>query len=100
MRRALAPILFDDDDQQSAEATRSSVVAPAPRSERAQAKDASKHSEDGAPVQSFQSLLGDLATITKNRVQPTAVGAAFDMLTTPTALQQRALNLLGVSCNL
>ena len=47
--------------------------------------------------QSFQSLLADLATIVKNRVQPRDVAAAaFDLITTPTPLQQRALQLLNV----
>jgi hypothetical protein len=48
-------------------------------------------------VHSFQTLLADLATITKNKIQPTdKVTAAFDMLTRPTALQQRAFDLLSV----
>jgi hypothetical protein len=42
--------------------------------------------------------LGDLATIVSNHVQPKdASTPAFDILTTPTPLQQRALNLLQVS---
>ncbi len=43
MRRALAPILFDDDDRPGAQARRNSPVAPARRSERAEAKAATKH---------------------------------------------------------
>jgi cytosine/adenosine deaminase-related metal-dependent hydrolase len=46
-------------------------------------------------VHSFQTLLRDLATIVSNRVQPKdATIPAFDIITTPTALQQRALDLL------
>jgi len=98
MRRALAPMLFDDDDKAAAEASRRSVVAPAQRSERALLKAATLQSEDGAPVHSFQSLLRDLATIAKNRIRPMAVGTAtFDVVTTPTPLQRRAFDCLGVS---
>ena len=98
MRQALKPLLFDDEDPVAAEARRPSVVAPARRSPQAEAKAATKRTADGAPVHSFQTLLADLATLTKNRVQPKAPGSpAFDMLTTPTALQQRAFDLLRTS---
>ena len=56
---------------------------------------------DGMKVHSFQTLLGDLATIVKNRVRPKdAKIPAFDMLTTPTKLQQQAFDLLGVALRL
>ena len=98
MRQALTPLLFDDDDQAAAEALRASVVAPAPRSPRAKAKAATKRTADGWPVHSFQTLLADLATLTQNQVRPLgATGVTLDILTTPTPLQQRAFELLGVS---
>jgi hypothetical protein len=98
MRRALAPILFDDDDKPAGEALRESIVAPALTSPRALEKATTKRSEDGLPVHSFQTLLRDLATLTKNRVQPKIPGAVpFDMLTTPSPVQQRAFQLLKVS---
>lgn len=98
MRRALAPILFDDDDKAGAEALRSSVVAPAQRSPRAQLKASTKRTEDGLPVTSFQDLLQDLATLAKNEVQPKQANIkAFDKITPPTPLQQKAFTLLGVS---
>ncbi len=97
MRTGLAPMLFDDDDKPAGEALRLSVVAPAQKSPRAEAKAKTKRLEDGLAVHSFQTLLSDLATITKNRVQPKTPGLpTFDMLTTPTPLQARALKLLGV----
>jgi transposase len=100
MRRALAPILFDDDDQPAAEALRASVVAPAQRSPRASAKAATKRTPDGEPVHSFSSLLRSLATIVKNRVQPRADNAtAFDVVTIPTPHQKHALDLLNVRCS-
>ena len=61
MRRALAPILFDDHDRTAAQAERKSVVAPAKRSEQALQKIHSKQTDDGKPVQSFQTLMTDLA---------------------------------------
>lgn len=98
MRDALKPMLFDDDDKAAAEATRPSIVAPARRSARAVAKAATKRPADGGPVHSFRTILADLATLTKNRVQPNAAGSlAFDMLATPTPLQRRAFELLGTS---
>jgi Transposase DDE domain len=101
MRRALAPMLFDDDDPAAGEAVRRSVVAPAQRSPRAQAKALTKRTQEGAPVHSFPTLLADLATLTQNRVQPKAPGPpAFEMLATPTPLQRRAFELLGVSARL
>src|SRR5213594_3959087 len=93
MRRDLAPILFDDEQP----IPKASPVAPAERSTPAQQKAHSKRTADQLPVQSFQSLLGDLATIVKNRIRPrTTADTAFDMITTPTPLQQRALDLLHV----
>ena len=98
MRQALKPLLFDDDDKAAAEALRASIVAPAQRSPRAKAKAATKRTEDGLPVHSFQTLLADLATLTQNQVRPLGPdGVTLDVLTMPTPLQQRAFDLLGVS---
>ena len=96
MRQALAPILFDDDDPAAGEALRESPVAPAKRSPRAEHKAARKRTQDNQPVHSFQTLLADLATIAKNRIQANLPGAEpFEKITRPTLLQQRALSLLG-----
>jgi hypothetical protein len=95
MRRALRSMLFDEEDKEAAEARRSSVVAPARRSPAAEDKAHAKRTADGEPVHSFRTLLSDLATIVKNRVQPKAIRAKpFDIVTRPTDLQQRALTLL------
>jgi len=98
MRQKLQPILFDDDDKASAESLRSSIVAPAPRSARAQAKDKTKRTQEGLPVHSFRTLLADLATLAKNRVQTEgATPCEFYVLTQPTDLQRHVFELLGVS---
>ena len=100
MRQDLAPTLFDDEDKELAEALRDSVVAPAKRSPKAKRKDATKRTEDDQPVHSFHTLLEDLATIAKNRCRPTGADSSqnveFDLYTTPTVVQRRALELLGV----
>jgi transposase len=98
MREKLAPLLFDDHERDEVEATRASIVQPAPRSDAARAKDRTKQTEDGLPVHSFRTLLADLGTLGKNRVQVRGEsGSEFYELTRPTALQQRAFDLLGVS---
>ena len=98
MREALALLLFDDDDPTAAEAARTSVVAPAQRSPRAQHKASTKLTADGAPLHSFRTLLNDLATVAKNRILlSTNDPVPFDVVTTPTALQQRAFDLLKVN---
>jgi transposase len=101
MRQRLAPMLFDDDDKSQAQAARRSIVAPAQRSAAARRKAFTKQTADGLPVHSFQTLLADLATIVKNRIHPADKSIpTFDMLTQPTAIQQRALDLLGVPLRL
>jgi transposase len=70
MRQLLAPILFDDDDKPQAQTARTSIVAPAQRSASAKHKALTKQNSDGMKVHSFQTLLGDLATIVKSRIQP------------------------------
>ena len=48
-------------------------------------------------MHSFTSLLADLATLCANHIQPADDLPAFTKITTPTPLQPRALELLGVS---
>jgi transposase len=101
MRQCLAPMLFDDDDKPQAQAASRSIVAPAQRSAAAKRKACTKQTADGLPVHSFQTLLSDLATIVKNRIQPADKNIpAFDMLTQPTAIQRRAFDLLSVPLRL
>jgi Transposase DDE domain len=98
MQARLAPVLFTDDDKQTAQATRPSPVAPAARSPRALAKAAAKQTPAGLPVHSFSSLLTDLGTICLNTIAPADPALpSFRLVTTPTALQRQAFELLGVS---
>ena len=97
MKQALAPILFVDNDKPAAAAKRANPVAAAQRSDDALAKAARKRTTEDTPVHSFISLLADLATLCANQIQPNDNMPAFTMTTTPTPLQQRAFELLGVS---
>lgn len=98
MRQKLAPVLFDDPDKEAAEALRSTIVAPAQRSPAAVAKQTTGMTPDGLPVHSFQTLLADLATLTRNTIV-TAVAPDYAMTVTtrPTPVQRRALGLLEVA---
>lgn len=98
LRRAWAPILFDDHDKAAGEARRKNVVAAAQRSPQAERKALTKRTADGLPVHSFQTLLADLHTLAKNKIQMGEV--VFEMITVPTPLQQRAFDLLKVSYRL
>jgi hypothetical protein len=98
MQARLAPILFTDDDKPAARAARTSPVAPAARSPRAVAKAATKQTPDDLPVHSLATLLSDLGTICLNTIAPAdPVLPGFRLVTTPTALQRQAFELLGVS---
>lgn len=97
MREKLAPLLFAEEDPAAAEAQRDSPVAPAQPSPAAREKASTQRTTDGGTAHSFRTLLDDLATITRNRIQPKLDPAQpFEMLTRPTALQKRAFELLGV----
>jgi transposase len=98
MKRALAPILFQDDQPQAGRKRRGSVVGRAQRSEAAHQKAATGLTPQGEPVQDFHTLLRHLATLAKHRCCPHGLEqATFDQYTEPTALQQRAFELLEVS---
>jgi hypothetical protein len=97
MRQAWAPLLFAEDDPQGAAERRGSPVPPAVRSHSAEEKVLTKKTPTGHTVHRFRGLLDHLATLTKNTIQPKGDLPAFDQLTVPTALQQRAFDLLGVS---
>jgi hypothetical protein len=97
IKQALAPILFVDNDKPAAAAKRANPVAAAQRSDAALTKAARKRTAEDTPVHSFTSLLADLATICANQIQPAHDMPTFTMTTTPTPLQRRAFELLGVS---
>jgi transposase len=97
MRRALAPLLFQEDDKETADALRTSIVAPARRSPKTLRKVHRRRTEDHLPVHSFETLLKDLDTLAKNRVVlKDQTAPPFDQYTTPGPLHRRAFELLKV----
>jgi transposase len=96
MRERLRDVLFDDTEREAAQAQRRSIVAPAVRSKSAKMKDSTRVNADGLPVQSFQDLLKDLATLCRNRMRLTDSDAEFRQLTESTPLQRRVLELLSI----
>ena len=95
MRQAWAPLMFADTEQQ-AKATRD-PVAPAERSPSAKRKAQTRVLDDGEPVHSFATLLAEMATLVRNTCRASGTGTSaptFEVLTTPSAHQQRALALI------
>lgn len=97
MRKALGPLLFDDEELPERRKTRH-PVEPAEASPSAKRKKSVKLTHDGFPVQSFGTLLVNLSTRCRNRCRIAAdpKAPAFTLVTDPTPLQTRAFDLLGL----
>jgi transposase len=97
MRKALAPLLFDDEELDQNRATRDAVL-PAQPSKSAKQKKRSKLTADGLRVHSFDTLLRELATKTRNtcRLKFSKNTDPITLYPTPTAIQKRAFELLGL----
>jgi hypothetical protein len=95
MRRALAPLLFQDEDVAADRETRDAVAKPEP-SPSVKAKKKGKQTPDGLPVHSFGTLLTELATQARVTYRVGAAETTFDQLAKPTPLHQLAFDLLGV----
>jgi len=100
MRKALAPLLFDDEELDEARGQRD-PVKPAKPSASAKAKKTTRQTPDGLPVHSFQTLMAALATRCRNTCRFPAVeedrnqaAMTFPRLTEPTDLQTRVFKLL------
>jgi hypothetical protein len=91
LRKAWAPLCFTDE----APPERADPVAPATRSEAALAKVSRHRSDDGEPLHSFATLVGELGTLTRNTIV-FAGGARTTKIAIPTPLQRRACELIGV----
>ena len=100
MRKALAPLMFAEEDEAAAAALRESIVAPAKRSPKAERKAKNKRTDAGEPVHSFSTLLRNLATIVRSRMRVAGAGetasAEFDLDTTLSPYQRRVFELLQV----
>ena len=97
MRKALSPVLFQDDELAQARWTRDAVAKAKP-SQSARAKKRTKTTPDGWPVHSFSSLLMDLATRCKNicRTGDGKNTIRFEQLTEPSPFQEHVFDLLGI----
>ncbi len=97
MRKALAPLLFDDEQLDQDRKTRD-PVAPAKPSASAKKKKTTRLTPDGLPIHSFDTLLVELGTRCRNRcrIKSDPNSVPFSQHTDPTPLQQRAFDLLKV----
>ena len=96
MREAWRELMFADCDQ-AAKLTRD-PVAPAERSDAAMKKVLSRTLDDGTPTHSFQTLTRELETVVRNTCRtPKSAGDSptFQVTTTPSEKQKRALELIG-----
>ena len=95
LRKAWAPLTFTDENRPDPV----DPVAPAKRSTAAARKASTGTTAAGEPAYSFTSLLGHLATLTRNHIHiighDDSIG--FDLVATPTPIQRRAFELIGQS---
>ena len=96
MQKTLAPLLLTDHDPEAGRARRTSVVAPARRSQAAERKVQRQRTDDDEPARSFDTLMADLSTLTKNETRVHGTEIRFDKYSQPTPLQAKAFSLLGV----
>lgn len=91
LRRAWAPICFTDEHPPD---RRHDPVGKAQRSPAATTKASTRHTTNGQPAHSFQTLLDHLATLTRNHVAFADTDLTIDKLTQPTQMQRQAFDLL------
>ena len=97
LRRALAPLLFDDEDLEAHRAQRDPVLKAEP-SASAKRKKTKRETEDGLPLHSFKTLMAEMATRARHQCRTASDpdGPTLQRLTEPTTLQRRALELVKV----
>jgi len=97
LKQAWAPLLFAEEDLPALRAQRDPVAAAEP-SPTVQRKKATRQTPQGLPLQSFPTLLRQLATRCRNtcRLATDPNGATFQFLTQPTPLQAEAFRLLAL----
>jgi Transposase DDE domain len=91
LRAAWTELLFQDPHP----AATVDPVAKATRSPAAQRKASTKRTPQDDPYQSLESLLAELATRSRNTINPAGTDATFDQHTEPTHLQAHALALIN-----
>ena len=91
LKAAWKPLLFTDEHRP----TSPDPVAKAVRSPAAQHKAQTKRTSTGQPAHSYQTLLAELATHTRNTTRLAGSTSTFEKLTQPTRLQAEALDLVA-----
>ena len=99
MKKALAPLLFVDEELERVRWSRDPVAKAEP-SESAKRKKMLLRNEDGFPVHSFKTLLVELGTRQRvyYRLNEGGPETTFAQLTVPTRFQRKAFDLLGLGC--
>ena len=97
LRRAWAPLLFEDEER-TQERERRDPVGPAKPSESARRKKNSHQTPEGLPVHSWETLLAELATRARVTygLRTGDSTPVFKQVPEPTPLQARAYELLGL----
>jgi transposase len=99
LRRAWAPLLFEDEERWEGRKRRDPIL-PAKPSESAQRKKRSQETADGLPVHSFETLMEDLASRARVTYALKPLKAAentnlkFQQVPEPTSVQARAYELI------
>jgi len=97
MRRALAPILFEDEELQE-DRKRRDPILPAKPSESVKRKKATHQTADGLPVHSFETLMAELATRGRvtYKLKSKDLDLVYKQVPDLTPVQLRAHELLGL----
>ena len=99
LRRAWAPLLFEDEERWDGRKRRDPIL-PAKPSDSAQRKKRSQETADGLPVHSFETLMEDLASRARVTYALKPLKAAentnlkFQQVPEPTSVQARAYELI------
>jgi hypothetical protein len=95
LRRAWAPLLFEDEERRE-ERKRRDPILPAEPSASAEAKKRSRQTVDGLPVHSFRTLLAELASRARvtYEIQSGEATLTCKQLPEPTPLQARTFELI------
>ncbi len=96
LRKALAPVLFDDETLEADRKTRD-PVAPAQPSPAARRKKARRQTDEGLPVHSFETLLAELGTRCRHlcRLALDPEAPPIEQITEPTPIQRRVTELIN-----
>src|SRR5271157_1620117 len=95
LRQAWAPLLFEDEERRE-ERKRRDPILPAEPTASAKAKKSSHQTADGLPVQSFATLLANLASRARvtYEIKSADVTLTYKQVPEPTPLQARAYALI------